>query len=104
MEWLKNHGAATVSTKASWSSLSQTNTDHNGWSAALCLPTQTHLTTMVTVTAIMPAAISTRPESSQVRPRPTELSKTTIVLSTAASSRAEAAEAKRRRVTTTPRD
>src|SRR5690625_5450305 len=99
MEWLKNHGAATVSTKASWSSLSHTNADHNGWSAALCLPTQTHLTKIVTVTAIMPAAISTRPESSQVRQRQTELRKTTLVLRTDTRRQEDTAEVISRRVT-----
>src|SRR5699024_1524857 len=99
----KNQGAATDSTKASWSSFSHTKADHNGWSASLCLPTHTHLTTMVITTATMPVAMRIRPDSSQVIPNPTELSRTTMVPSTSANNMAEAADANRRSVSTTPR-
>ena len=52
---------------------------------------------------MMPAPMRTKPENSQVSQSPTELSKTTMVLSTAASSMADAADANRRRVSTMPR-
>src|SRR5437870_1267292 len=68
-----NHGAATISTKVSTTSLRQTNELHSGYSTARVRPTSTHLAALVTAPATAPATNSTMPDSSAATPQLTRL-------------------------------
>ena len=59
---LANHGAATISTNVSTTSLRQTNELHSGCSPGRIRPTITHLATVVVAAAISPAARMTAPD------------------------------------------
>src|SRR6516165_9608774 len=60
---LANHGAATISTKVSTTSLRHTNGLHSGYSVTLVLPTSAHFATVAAPPATAPAASRTSPLS-----------------------------------------
>jgi hypothetical protein len=65
-----NHGAATVSTNVSATSLRHTNEDHSGNSPALIRPTTSHFAATVIPPAIAPAASNTSPPQSAAHQMP----------------------------------
>ena len=58
---LANHGAATVSTNVSDTSLRHTNDDHSGCSTARMRPTHSHFATTAMPPATAPVTSSTAP-------------------------------------------
>src|SRR3546814_4474405 len=71
-----NHGAATVSTKASATSFRQTNELHSGCSTLAMRPTTIHLAAMVIAPATAPATSRITPLNRAANQNPTAPTKT----------------------------